>query len=92
MVSGSAASRINSSRLSSPAVRFSRSRPQSVHRWTSTHRPLPRTVTAIGSIPPLQAASRSPGALRSRCLDHRQDGQWLRWEVPGASLETATPQ
>jgi hypothetical protein len=37
-------------------------------------------------------ASRSPGALRSRCRDQRQLGQWLRCVVPGASLDTATPQ
>jgi hypothetical protein len=75
MVSGSAASCINSSKLSSPAIRLSRRRPQSVHRWMRTHRPSPRTVTAIGSIPPEQVALRSPGTLRSRCLDQRQAGQ-----------------
>jgi hypothetical protein len=41
---------------------------------------------------PGQSAFRSPGTLRSRCLDHRQLGQWLRWDVPGASSETSTPQ
>jgi hypothetical protein len=54
---------------------LSRRRPQSVHRWMRTHRPSPRTVTAIGSIPPEQVALRSPGTLRSRCLDQRQAGQ-----------------
>jgi hypothetical protein len=92
MVSGSAASCINRSKLSSPAIRLSRRRPQSKHRWMRTHRPSPRTVTAIGSIPPEQLVLRSPGTLRSRCLDQRQAGQWLRWDVPGASLDTATPQ
>src|SRR5215469_15837850 len=58
----------------------------------SIQRCSPRTVTAIGSIPPGQPAFRSPGVLRSRCLDHRQWGQWLRCDVPGASSETSTPQ
>jgi hypothetical protein len=43
-------------------------------------------------MPPGQSAFRSPGTLRSRCLDHRQLGQWLRWDVLGASSETSTPQ
>jgi hypothetical protein len=43
-------------------------------------------------MPPGQPAFRSPGTLRSRCLDHRQLGQWLRCDVPGASSETSTPQ
>ena len=75
MASGNAASRISSNTLSSPAVRFNRSRPQWVQRWINTQRPSPRTVTAIGSIPPVQPAFRSPGTLRSRCRDHRQLGQ-----------------
>jgi hypothetical protein len=75
IVNGSAASCISSSKLSSPAIRLSRRRPQSVQRWMRTHRPSPRTVTAIGSIPAEQLALRSPGALRSRCLDQRQAGQ-----------------
>src|SRR5215469_387 len=58
----------------------------------SIHRRSPRTVTAIGSMPPGHSAFRSPGTLRSRCLDHKQLGQWLRWDVPGASRETSTPQ
>jgi len=92
VASGNAASWTSSSTLSSAAVRFIRSRPQCVQRWISIHRCSPRTVTAIGSMPPGQPAFRSPGLLRSRCLDHRQLGQWLRWEVPGASSETSTPQ
>lgn len=92
MVSGIAANCISSSTLSSAAVRLRRRRPQRVQRWMSIQRRSPRTVTAIGSIPPGQSAFRSPGTLRSRCLDHRQLGQWLRWDVPGASSETSTPQ
>jgi dihydrofolate reductase len=92
VASGSAASCSSASMLSSAAVLFSRRRPQWVHRWINTQRRSPRTVTAIGSIPPGQPDFRSPGTLRSRCLDHRQRGQWLRWVVPGASSETSTPQ
>lgn len=58
----------------------------------SIHRRSPRTVTAIGSMAPGQSAFRSPGTLRSRCRDHKQTGQWLRCDVPGASSETSTPQ
>jgi hypothetical protein len=82
VASGSAASCSSASTLSSAAVLFSRRRPQWVHRWINTQRRSPRTVTAIGSIPPGQPDFRSPGTLRSRCLDHRQRGQWLRWVVP----------
>jgi hypothetical protein len=56
MVSGKAASRNSTSGLSSPAVLLRRSRPQSTHRWMSTQRPFPRTVTAMGSMPPEQCA------------------------------------
>src|SRR5215467_4149616 len=58
----------------------------------SIHRRSPRTVTAIGSMPPGHSALRSPGVLRSRCRDHRHLGQWLRCVVPGASREISTPQ
>jgi hypothetical protein len=75
VASGSAASCSSASMLSSAAVLFSRRRPQWVHRWINTQRRSPRTVTAIGSIPPGQPDFRSPGTLRSRCLDHRQRGQ-----------------
>jgi len=75
VANGSAANCINTRTLSSPAVLLRRSRPQWVHRWISTQRPSPRTVTAIGSMPPEQSAFRSPGTLRSRCRDHRQAGQ-----------------
>jgi len=92
MASGNAASCISRSMLSSAAVLFRRSRPQRVQRWISTQRRSPRTVTAIGSMPPGHSALRSPGTLRSRCLDQRQRGQWLRCEVPGASSETSWPQ
>jgi len=78
MVSGNAARRSSRNGLSSPAVRLSRRRPQLRQRWISTQWPFPRTVTAIGSMPAEHSALRSPGVLRSRCLDHRQRGQWLR--------------
>ena len=44
-------------------------------------------VRPIGFILAPQKDLLSPGVLRSRCLDHKQSGQWLRCLVPTEVLE-----
>lgn len=60
--------------LSSAAIRFDRSAPQRLQRWTIAHSPPFLTHTAIGSITPPQSEARSPGCS-SRCRLQRQLGQ-----------------
>ena len=78
LLSGLTATRKRISGLSSPAVRLRWSSSQPVQRCTRTHSPSPRTVIAIGSISEPHSAARSPGRSSSRCLLHKQLGQWLR--------------
>ena len=63
-----------------------------VHRCTRTHSPSPRTVIAIRSISEPHSAARSPGRPPSRCMLHKQFGQWLRCAVQKASLGTSSLQ
>jgi hypothetical protein len=88
---GFTAIRNRRSGLSSPAVRLLLSVPQPLQRWMRTHSPSLRTVTAIGSIEARQSDARSPGSMSTWRLQ-RQDGQWFRWAVPGASVDTSSRQ
>jgi hypothetical protein len=46
----------------------------------------------IGSINEQHTEARSPGVWSSRCLLHKQFGQWFLLFVPGASSGTSSRQ
>ncbi|CAM5306836.1 hypothetical protein SCALM49S_01701 [Streptomyces californicus] len=90
--SGRSASRTSAKALSSPAMRLALSSPQVRQWWMSIHSPSSRTDRLRAVIRPPQPAARSPGTRRSTCRLTRQDGQWLRWAVPGATTDTSSRQ
>jgi hypothetical protein len=82
---------MSNSPLSSPATRFARITPHSLHRCTMRHSPLRTTHMLMGSISPRQPDRRSP-IWRSTCRLQRQRGQWFLCSVPSAAPGTTSPQ
>lgn len=81
--------------LSSPAIRFLLMALQPKHRCTTISSPdtLPvktfvitsLNTNPIGFIFDPHSEALSPGVEASRCLDHKQNGQWFLWRVPKES-------
>lgn len=85
-------------RSSSAAIRFMDRPSHSMHKWININSPrlhpylllLSLRVSPSGCINPLQAESRSPASCKSRCRDHRQYGQWLRFRTPASPASADT--
>lgn len=82
---------INFIGLSSAATRFEQNCPQRRQRWMIAHSPFLRTHTDTGSMILPQSDSRSPGSL-SKCILHKQFGQWFLWLLPAPAETTNRPQ